>query len=91
LARARLDEIDEELLSSYRKHLIDKEKLSAPTVNGRLRAIRRALYVAQSWKKITHVPSFPMMSEKGHGREFILTCPEEGIPKTISGKVPRDF
>jgi integrase/recombinase XerC len=73
LAKAKLDAIDEELLSQFRQHLTDKEKLQAPTVNRRLGTVRRALYIAQRWKLIERVPAFPFMSEKGHGREFILT------------------
>jgi len=72
LATARLDTIDEKLLSNFRQHLREDKKLSAPTINGRLRAIRRALYIALAWRVISRVPSFPMMSEKGHMREFIL-------------------
>jgi integrase len=72
LATARLDKIDEKLLSEFRVHLCEDTNLSAPTVNGRLRAIRRALHIAFAWKIITRVPSFPVMSEKGYGREFIL-------------------
>ena len=73
LAKAKLDSIDEELLAKFRQYLIEKQKLAAPTVNGRLRAIRRALYIALAWKLINRIPIFPMMSEKGHTREFILT------------------
>ena len=42
LAKAKLDAIDEELLAKFRQYLIEKQNLSAPTVNGRLRVIRRA-------------------------------------------------
>ncbi len=88
LAKARLDSIDEELLSKLRQHLVEKQKLSAPTVNGRFRAIRRALYIALAWRKINRVPDFPMMSEKGHSREFILTP----VLKTeFLGKSPEKF
>ncbi len=73
LAKAKLDAIDEELLARFRQHLIAKEELAAPTINRRLGAIRRVLYIAKEWKLIVGVPTFPMMSEKGHGREFVLT------------------
>ena len=73
LAKAKLDAIDEELLARFRQHLIAKEQLAAPTINRRLGAIRRALYIALEWKLIVGVPTFPMMSEKGYGREFVLT------------------
>jgi len=73
LAKAKLDLIDEELLARFRQHLLQKERLSAPTVNRRLGTVRRTLYLALKWRKISRVPSFPMMSEKGHTREFILT------------------
>lgn len=73
LAKAKLDAIDEELLSRFRQYLAEELKLQAPTVNRRLGTVRRALYIAQRWKIIQRVPSFPFMSEKGHVREFILT------------------
>ena len=50
IAKAKLDELDEELIAKFVSHSLTKVK--APTVNRRLATLRRALRLALDWKLI---------------------------------------
>jgi Site-specific recombinase XerD len=70
LAQARLDRIDEEMISAFTAKLAaDKER---STINRHLATLKRALRLARKWKLIKGVPAIEMLSGENQ-REFVLS------------------
>jgi integrase len=70
LARARLDQIDLELIDQFTAKMVN-ENYSGASVNRALATLRRALHLALRWKLIASVPRIKMLEEKT--REFVLS------------------
>jgi integrase len=76
LSEARLDQIDEGLIESYVQHR--RMAVSPATVNRELATLRRALRLAQEWKKIDRVPRIHLLDGE-RVREFVLSDAEEQL------------
>ena len=78
LAKARLDQIDEDLIDRYQQYALKTKdpKVARPvlsaTINRRIAALRRAMYLAYMWKLINRVPTFAMLGGE-RKRTFIVT------------------
>lgn len=70
LAKANLRDVDEQLISRFSTHQLDKVKPA--TINRALSVIRRTLYLAEEWKLIDRAPKVKML-EGERQREFVLT------------------
>ncbi len=70
LAKARLQNINPELLSRFTTHQL--KEVAPATINRSLAALRRALYLAYDWELIDRLPKFEMLHGERH-REFVLT------------------
>src|SRR5271157_3581150 len=78
LAEARLDWIDEDLLERYQQYALkvkdpkNKRPVLPATINRRVAALRRAMYLAYKWKLINRVPAFSMLGGE-RKRTFVVT------------------
>jgi integrase len=74
LAEARLDQIDEGMIESYVQHR--QKAVSPASVNRELATLRKALRLAQEWKKIDRVPRIRLLDGE-RTREFVLGDDQE--------------
>jgi integrase len=78
LAESRLDRIDEELIDRYQQYALkiqdpkNKRPVLPATINRRIAALRRALYLAYKWKLINRAPTFTMLGGE-RKRTFVVT------------------
>ena len=78
LSEARLDRIDEDLIERYQQYALkvkdpkNKRPVLPATINRRMAALRRAMYLAYKWKLINRVPTFTMLGGE-RKRTFIVT------------------
>ena len=84
LAQARLDHIDEELISHF-KAKMDRDDYEASTTNRHLATLKRALRLAASWNIIARVPKIKLLAgenrrdfvlARDREREYLDACPE---------------
>lgn len=71
LASARLDKIDEELISAYVQNR--SKTVSAVSVNRELATLRRLLRIAHDWQIIPRVPKIKLNLKAERNREFVLS------------------
>ncbi|MGH9516370.1 MAG: tyrosine-type recombinase/integrase [Terriglobales bacterium] len=71
LAQARLDRIDEQMISAFTAKLASAE-YERSTINRHLATLKRALRLARKWKLIKGVPAIEMLSGENQ-REFVLS------------------
>jgi hypothetical protein len=71
LAQARLDRIDEEMISAFTARMT-ADDYERSTINRHLATLKRALRLARKWKLIKGVPAIEMLSGENQ-REFILS------------------
>jgi integrase len=71
MADTRLDRIDEPLINSFVEH---RRKVVGPaTTNRELATLRKALRLAQEWRKIDRVPRIRLDLKAERGREFVVS------------------
>ncbi len=75
LADAQLDQIDAQLLDSFREHR--SKAVSLASVNRELTTLRKALYLALEWNKISRVPKFNINTQDENKRDFVLSDAKE--------------
>jgi integrase len=75
LAQARLDRIDEEMISAFMAKMVSDE-YQRSTINRHLATLKRALRLARKWKLIKGVPAIEMLSGENQ-REFVLSREQE--------------
>jgi integrase len=95
LAQARLSDIDESMIESYkrtRRGTISKhgKALSPASVNRELATLRRALRMAHEWKKIDRVPRIRLLRGEVT-REFVLARDAESAYIEALPEGMRDF
>jgi integrase len=71
LAQAKLDRIDESLISAFTAKMVSDE-YERSTINRHLATLKRALRLARKWKLIKGVPAIEMLSGENQ-REFVLS------------------
>jgi integrase len=71
LAQARLDRIDEEMISAFTARMASDD-YERSTINRHLATLKRALRLARKWKLIKGVPAIEMLSGENQ-REFVLS------------------
>jgi Phage integrase, N-terminal SAM-like domain len=69
LAQAKLDRIDESLISAFTAKMVSDE-YERSTINRHLATLKRALRLARKWKLIKGVPAIEMLSAKINGSSY---------------------
>jgi integrase len=78
MAQARLDHIDEQLISQFTAKMVNDDPQRKPrvfeksTVNRHLATLKRALRLAAKWRLIDRVPSIELLTGENE-REFVLS------------------
>lgn len=71
MAQARLDHIDEQMISAFTAKMVG-EGYERSTINRHLATLKRALRLARKWKLVKGVPDIEMLSGENQ-REFVLS------------------
>jgi integrase len=76
LAKARLDQITEDLISTYVQQR--RKAVSAATTNRELATLRKLLRLAHEWRLLERVPRIRLLAGE-RVREFVLSYPQERL------------